>query len=188
MDPDFVRTFFDIFFSIQMRVVEQYYGAIGEYIDLTMSGDDFGMQSGPLVSPAMFHNMVVPYFSRRIARTKELANCLYWHHTDGSVLALIEDLIACGVDILNPVQTSAQGMAPETIKRAAGDRLTFWGAIDTQDLLRTATPDEVRATVREMVTILGKGGGYVVAPAHNIQNDVPIENVIAMIEAAKEAK
>lgn len=185
LDPDFVHAFLDRYFAIQMRVIEQYYGAVGEYADLTMSGDDFGTQSGPLMSPSMFREFIAPYFRERIARTKAIGPRYYWHHSCGSIADLLEDIIACGVDILNPVQTSAAGMVPRALREAAGDRLTFWGAIDVQDLLRTATPSEVTDCVRETITALGERGGYVVAPAHNVQDDVPPENIVAMIEAAK---
>ncbi len=185
MEPDFVKRFFDRVLSIQLRVLEQYLGAIGEYIALATSGDDFGMQSGPLISPDMFRSLVVPYFTRRITRTKELGRgCYYWHHTCGSVVSLLDGIMACGVDILNPVQTSAAGMQPAALKAAHGGELAFWGAIDTQDLLRNGTPEMVRAVVLDTIQTLGCGGGYVLAPAHNIQADVPPENVAAMIEAA----
>lgn len=185
-NPDFVKAFFDTYFNIQMKIVEQYYKAIGDYIDLTMSGDDFGMQQGPLISPIMFHELVSPYLLERIKRTKEIAKCYYWHHSCGSITALIEELITCGVDILNPIQTSAAGMKPEILKQYFGNRLIFWGAIDVQDFLNNATVEEVRREVKRIVKILGKDGGYVLAPAHNIQDDVPAGNIIAMIEATRE--
>jgi uroporphyrinogen decarboxylase len=182
-DPDFVRSFFDRYFAIQMRVVEAYYAAIGEYIHVTMSGDDFGMQSGPLVSPQMFRTFIAPYFAERIRRTKSIADCWFWHHTCGSVWALLDDLVDCGVDILNPIQTSASHMEPAALNDRFGDRVVFWGGVDVQDFLRTAGPDEVRRGVAELVSVLGNEGGYVVSPAHNIQGDVPPENIVAMVHA-----
>jgi len=184
-DADFVRAFFDRYFAIQMEVVEQYYSALAGYLDLTMSGDDFGMQTGPLISPSAFRALVAPYFAERIKRTKTLACCLYWHHTCGSVVALLDDIIACGVDILNPIQTSAAGMNPADLKSRYGDRIAFWGAVDVQDLMRTADPGTVTREVTRLVRALGDGGGYVLAPAHNIQDDVPAENVVAMVNSAR---
>jgi uroporphyrinogen decarboxylase len=169
-DKDFVRVFFDRVYDIQMAVIEQYYSALGPYIDLTTSGDDFGMQMGPLLSPRSFEELIAPYFAGRIRRTKELAGCYYWHHTCGSVARLLDQIIDCGVDIINPIQTSAAGMEPGALKSRFGDRIVFWGAVDVQQFLPSATPDEVRATTHELVTILGKGGGYVMAPAHNMQS------------------
>ena len=183
IDLDFVREFFDHVLAIQLAVIEQYYSVLGPYIDLTTSGDDFGMQTGPLISPLMFDELIRPYFAERIGRTKELAGCYYWHHTCGSVAALIDALLDCGVDILNPVQTSAAEMEPAGLKQRFGDRLVFWGAVDVQDLLPRATAKQLARHTRDLIETLGAGGGYVMAPAHEVQQDVPAENVIAWIEA-----
>lgn len=178
-EPDFVRAFFDKFFELQMALIEPYYKALGPYIDLTTSGDDFGMQLGPLVSPEMFGRLIAPYFRERIARTKALGVRYYWHHSCGSVAALLDQLIDCGVDILNPVQTSAANMDPATLKASFGDRIVFWGGVDVQQFLPKATPEEVRREVRRLIGTLGQDGGYVIAPAHNMQDDVPPENIVA---------
>ena len=182
-DPDFVRVFFDRYLDIQLAVVDQYYSVLGSYIDLTTSGDDYGTQNGPLLSPAMFEKLIAPYFSERIRRTKELAQCYYWHHTCGSVGKLLDQIIACGVDILNPIQTSAAGMDPRLLKDRFGDRIAFWGAVDVQQFLPQAVPEEIPAHIRNLIDVLGEGGGYVMAPAHEIQDDVPPENIVAWIDA-----
>jgi len=184
-EPDFVRLFFDKVLEIQLAVTEQYYAALGPYIDLTTSGDDFGMQCNPLVSPDMFGELIAPYFAARIQRTKEIAKCHFWHHSCGSVARLLDQIIACGVDILNPVQTSAAEMAPADLKRRFGDRIVFWGAMDVQQFLPRAKPAEVAAHARELIRALGKDGGYVMAPAHEMQDDIPAENIVAWVEAVK---
>ncbi len=143
VDTDFVRFFFDKFLEIQMAVIEQYYPVLAPYIDLTTSGDDFGSQNGPLLSPTMFESLVVPYFSARIRRTKELGQCYYWHHSCGSIVKLLDQIIDCGVDILNPIQTSAAEMDPKLLKDRFGDRLVFWGGVDVQQFLPGATRDEI---------------------------------------------
>ena len=181
-DRDFVRTFFDKVFAIQTAVVEQYYCVLGPSIDLTTSGDDFGMQTGPLISPDTFEKLIAPYFSRRIARTKELAPCWYWHHSCGAIAALLDSMIACGVDIVNPVQTSAAGMDPSALKARFGDRLVFWGAVDVQDFLPRSTPQEVREQIRFLMKTLGADGGYIMAPGHNMQDDVSPANIAAWVE------
>ncbi len=181
-DPDFVRAFFDKVFDIQMQVIETYYTVLGPYIDLTTSGDDFGMQLGPLLSPRTFELLITPYFSARITRTKQLAGCYYWHHTCGSVFALLDQLIACGVDILNPLQTSAAFMEPSRLKDHYGSRLVFWGGVDVQHFLPNATPAQVRQEINHLVTVLGEQGGYVIAPAHNMQDDVSPENIVAWVD------
>lgn len=185
-DPDFVRAFFDRVLAIQLDVVDAYYGVLGPYIHLTTSGDDFGTQRGPFMSPEMFGEMIAPWFAARIAATKRLTGAYYWHHSCGSVFALVPQLLDCGIDILNPIQTSSAQMEPERLVAAFGDRLVFWGAVDVQQFLPKATPDEVRDEVRRLVAIFGRNGGYVTAPAHEIQDDVPPENVVAWIEAVRE--
>jgi uroporphyrinogen decarboxylase len=184
-DPDFVRAFFDKMLEIQLAVIEQYYTVLGPYIDITTSGDDFGSQRGPLLSPKMFADLIAPYFSERIKRTKTLAPCYYWHHTCGSVVKLLDHIKDCGVDILNPIQTSAAGMEPKLLKDRFGHRLVFWGAVDVQHFLPRATPEEIPAHIHELVSVLGESGGYVMAPAHQIQDDVPPENIIAWIETIR---
>jgi uroporphyrinogen decarboxylase len=184
-EPDFVRRFFDKILAIQLEVIEQYYAVLGPYIDLTMSGDDFGTQTSPFMSPGMFEQLIVPWFSARIARTKELAHCTYWHHSCGSVVGLLDQIIACGVDILNPVQTSAWGMDPQSLKATYGERIVFWGGVDVQDFLRKATPGQVREQVCVLAEVLGAQGGYVMAPAHQVQDDIPPENIVAWIEAIR---
>jgi uroporphyrinogen decarboxylase len=184
-DPDFVRSFFDKVLAIQLAVIEQYYSVLGPYIDLTTSGDDFGFQNGPLLSPSMFGSLVAPYFATRIKRTKELGHCTYWHHTCGSVVQLLDQIIGCGVDILNPIQTSATGMDPQLLKRRFGDRLVFWGAVDVQKFLPQATLEEIPAHISTLIDVLGANGGYVIAPAHEILDDVPAENIAAWIETVK---
>ena len=187
-DQDFVRTFFDKVLAIQMGIVEQYYSVLGPYIDLTTSGDDFGMQTGPLISPRMFKDLIAPCFSARIERTKELAGCYYWHHTCGSVASLLDEIIDCGVDILNPLQTSAASMDPPSLKARFGDRLVFWGGVDVQQFLPQASPDEVEIHVRDLVRVLGADGGYVIAPAHNMQEDIPPQNIAAWVETVRNSQ
>ena len=184
-DPDFVRRFFDKVFAIQMAVSEPYYAVLGPHTDLTTSGDDFGSQGGPLISPRMFDRFIAPYFAARIARTKQLTGGYFWHHSCGSVYDLLDQFVACGVDILNPVQTSATKMEPERLKAAFGDRVVFWGGVDVQRFLPAARPDEVRSRVRELAAVLGRDGGYVMAPAHEMQDDIPAENIIAWVEAMR---
>lgn len=184
-DVDFVHLFFDKILELQLSVIEQYYSVLGPYIDLTTSGDDFGSQNGPLLSPAMFGSLIAPRFSARIKLTKELGQCYYWHHTCGSVFKLLDQIIDCGVDILNPIQTSAAEMDPKMLKDRFGDRLVFWGAVDVQQFLPQATPEEIPAHVGQLISVLGQNGGYVMAPAHEIQDDVPAENIVAWIDAAR---
>jgi uroporphyrinogen decarboxylase len=135
----------------------------------------------------MFETLVKPYYEERIAYTKKFTKARYFHHTCGSVYSLIPHLIGAGVNILNPIQPGARDMEPEKLKKAYGDQLTFWGGIDTQHTLPYGTKEEVKEEVWRILDAMGaERGGYVLAPAHNIQPDVPPENIIALFEAGRE--
>jgi uroporphyrinogen decarboxylase len=107
-------------------------------------------------------------------------------HTCGSSYAFIPDLIDAGYEVLNPVQTTAAGMDPARLKREFGGDLAFWGAVDTQRVLPFRTPGDVKRNVREAIEALAPGGGYLLAPCHNIQANAPPKNVVAIFDAAKE--
>lgn len=183
LEPEFVNKFFDKVLEYQKNVIDIYYGAVGEYIHVTTSGDDFGTQTGPFISPDMFAQLVKPYYKERISYTKKFTNAYYFHHTCGSVYSLIPHLIDAGVDILNPIQPGAKDMEPEKLKKAYGDLITFWGGIDTQHVLPQGTTQDVKEEVNKVLHAMTDRGGYILAPAHNIQPDVPVENIVAMFEA-----
>ena len=187
-EPDLIRRFNDRVLQIQLSVIQQYYSVLGPYIDLTISGDDFGTQQGPLISPEMFGEFIAPSFTERIRQTKGIAGCYYWHHSCGSIFDLLGKIIECGVDIINPVQVSAAKMNPASLKNTFGERVVFWGAMDVQQFLPYASPEEVCAKTHELVSVLGKNGGYVMAPAHEMNTDIPLENIVAWVEALNEFK
>ena len=118
-----------------------------------------------------------------VTAVKELSNARILLHSCGSVAPMIPDMIDTGIDALNPVQVSADNMDPAKLKADFGDRLAFWGGIDTQDILPFRTPAEVGEHVHYIIKTLGKGGGYVLSTVHNIQEQVPPENIVAMFEA-----
>jgi uroporphyrinogen decarboxylase len=182
-EPEFVHRFFEIVLDYQRRVDELYYAAVGPFCHFTTSGDDFGTQTGPFLSPTMFHEKVKPFLQERIEHIRRFTGAAFFHHTCGSVFELIPDLIAAGVQILNPIQPRAKDMEPEKLKAAYGDRLTFYGGVDTQRLLPEGTPDEVEAETRALIRTLSPG--YVLSAAHTIQQDVPPENVVAMYGAVR---
>jgi uroporphyrinogen decarboxylase len=185
LEPEFVTRFFDIILEYQKKVIEIYYGAVGEYIHFTTSGDDFGTQSGSFISPSMFDELIKPYYKERISYTKKFTKG-YYFHTCGSVYHLIPHLIEAGVDILNPIQPGARDMEPDKLKKAYGDKITFWGGIDTQHILPHGSVEDVRREVFRVLDAMSSNGGYVLSPAHNIQPDVPAENIVALFEAGKE--
>ena len=155
-------------------------------VDGIWFGDDFGAQNGMLISPKMWRRIFKPRYAALFQEFKAInPDLLIMYHTDGAVAPILPDLIEIGLDVFNPVQPNVPGHDPQELKDKFGDRLSFWGAIDQQNLLPNGTPAEIEADVAEKIRILGAGGGYMVAPAHIIQSDVSMENVEAFIAAAK---
>ena len=185
LDEEFVHKLFEKVLDYQKQIIEIYYGALGKFIHYTSSGDDFATQSSLFFSPSMFRELVKPYFKERIDFTKKFTSAAYLHHSCGSVFHLIDELIDCGVDILNPIQPKASNMSPETLKEAYGSKIVFHGGVDTQEILPFGAKDEIQASVKKTIDILNKNGGYIFAAAHNIQEDVPPENLVFMLEAVK---
>jgi uroporphyrinogen-III decarboxylase len=183
-----IRRIFERQTAMNLKSLEKVHRAAGDGVTaIFMTGTDFGAQNGPFISPKTYRELFLPFH-------KILNDWVHQHtawktfiHSCGSVWALVEDFIAAGFDILNPVQCSAADMDPEALKRTFGDRITFWGGgVDTQKTLPFGTPDEVRREVRERLRIFGPGGGFVFATVHNIQALVPVENIQAMFEAVRE--
>ena len=146
-------------------------------------GNDFGMQKGLLFSEEMWMEFFYESY-RRIVEQAHRHGLVVMTHSCGNIAPLIRHLIDAGVDILDPVQTTAAGMDPSRLKPAFGDEIVFHGAVDTQQILPRCTPDEVGRHVREMVEVIGRDGGYIVAPCNNLQDDTPVENVVALYRAA----
>ena len=161
---------------------------VGDLVDVVTYADDYGTQKSQLISPAMFRRQLKPLVRQIFALQKELApHARRFFHSDGNVRPLIPDFIEIGVEILNPLQTTAAGMDALPIKQEYGQDLTFWGAgVDTQGILPCGTPQQVKDDVRRNIEILAPGGGYVFNTVHNIQADVPPQNIVAMWEALQE--
>jgi uroporphyrinogen decarboxylase len=162
--------------------------ALGDYcFAWGIAADDSGTQRGEFVNPDLWAEMIKPHYTRLCAWIHQHTRMKTFLHSCGSVYRLIPHFIEAGVDILNPIQTSAANMDPNRLKREFGDRLVFWGGgCDTQQVLGTATPEQVRQQVKERLEIFAPGGGYVFNQVHNIQCNVPPENIIAMFDAAYE--
>jgi len=157
------------------------------YVQFLVVGDDLGMQSGPQCSPATYRELFLPRHKKIYQYARRLSGAHIFMHNCGGIYQLIPSLIEAGVEVLNPVQTGARRMEPERLKREFGKDLTFWGGgCDTQGLLASGTPEQVREDVRRRLEIFMPGGGYVWNQIHNILADVPPENVVAMLEAAYE--
>lgn len=186
VDPDFTHAVFRKITQIIKASLEQYLSLVGPYIQVVKIGDDLGGQENLLMSPATYRKTIKPYHQEIFRLIKEKSPAKVFLHTCGSMIKLLPDLIDAGVEILNPVQVSAKGMDTQRLKAEFGDRLVFWGAIDTQHVLPHGSVEDVRAEVRRRIQDLGPGGGYIVAPVHNVQADVPAENVVAMYKTARQ--
>jgi len=185
IDPEVANFLFDRFTDFYLGYFDRMLTAARGRIDLLRQADDLGTQSSLLFGPEMFRTFVKP----RIARFVDLAHShgvAFMFHSCGAIRPFIDDLIEIGVDVLDPLQAAADGMEPQGLKDDFGDRICLHGGIDTQYLLPQASPSEVAAEVRRRVEILGAGGGYVLAPCHVLQLDVPTANVLAMRDAALE--
>ena len=184
-DRPFMMRLFERLTEQTVRNVELYLDAVGPYIQVIGFYDDFGIQTGPMISPSLFRELIKPHLKKIFDRVHELSDARVFLHTCGSVYEFMEDFIEVGVDILNPVQTSAFNMAPDILKEKFGNRIVFWGGgCDVQRVLPLGSPEDVRRDVRRRIGILGEGGGFVFAPIHNILVDIPPENVSAMYEEA----
>jgi uroporphyrinogen decarboxylase len=154
-------------------------------LDILLTGDDFGAQHGPLVSPGTWEEFLGDGFAEYVAIAKR-HGLRVMHHTCGSVRPLIPLMIERGLDVLQSLQPEAADMDPRALKAEFGGRLAFHGGISIQRTLPFGTPDDVRREVRERIEALAPGGGYVLGPSHNIQADTPVENVEALLEACKD--
>ena len=187
LDPSGVHSFLDRLVEIHLKNLERFLGAVGDSIDIILFGDDLGMQSGPQLSPEMYREYFKPRHQLMWERAKKLANVKVMLHCCGGVRELLPDLIDAGLDTINPVQTTARGMEPESLKRDFGKDIVFWGGgCDTQHVLPNQKPDEVYKHTTEQLEVMSEGGGFVFQQIHNILPGVPPENILAMFSAVKD--
>jgi uroporphyrinogen decarboxylase len=183
-EPQRAHQLYDKLVEMHMENLEKFLSAVGPYIDIILFGDDLGMQTGPQVSPRMFHEFFQPRYKLMWGTAKKLADVKVMLHCCGGVYPLLRGLIDAGLDIIQPVQTNATGMEPALLKEDFGEELCFWGGgCDTQWILPHGTPEQVAEDVRRNVGVFAKGGGFVFQQVHNILSDVPPENIVAMLEA-----
>ena len=187
MNPEFAQALLRRITDLCKSLMGHFLDELGNNVDIIKIGDDLGTQDSLLISPKMYRKFLKPLHAEFISFIKERTKAQVFFHTDGDVFNLVEDFIEIGVDILNPIQTSAGKMANlNELKKRFGNRMTFCGAIDTQDLLPYGSPDQVRREVQRVITALGPGGGYMVASVHTIMDDVPPENILAMVDEVEE--
>lgn len=181
MEAEYVPVLFD---KIMEQIIIAGKELIGMGVDFLWCGDDFGGQQGMLIDPELWRRIIKPRIKYMFEEFRKIRPDLKiaWHSC-GSILPIIPDFIEVGLNILNPIQPLAKGMEPEFLKNTYGRDLVFFGGIDVQELLPFGTPQMIKDEVRRRIDILGKDGGFIIAPAHNIQADTPVENVFAFINA-----
>jgi uroporphyrinogen decarboxylase len=185
-EPKLMGYLLDLLTDTMQATVGDVLAEVGDLVDVVMISDDIGMQDRTTVSPAMYRRLIKPRQARAFRFIHDHTPAPLLYHTCGSVYAILDDLIEIGVDALNPVQITAANMDAARLKKEFGDRISFWGGIDSARILPWGTPEQVRDEVRRIIGTLGPGGGYVLNSVHNIQPGVPVENLVAMIDAARE--
>ncbi|MDD2297308.1 MAG: uroporphyrinogen decarboxylase family protein, partial [Sphaerochaetaceae bacterium] len=182
--PDYIHAIFERQAEIALANLEKIFAVVGNRVDAVfICGTDFGTQTGQFCSTETLNSLYTPYYRKLNDWIHTHTKWKTFKHSCGAVEPLIPSFIEAGFDILNPVQCSATGMDPQTLKDTYGKKLTFWGGgVDTQKTLPFGTPEEVRKEVLSRLEIFSKDGGYVFNTIHNLQAATPIENVEAMIE------
>jgi uroporphyrinogen decarboxylase len=184
-EPALAERLLDNMLESYFTNIDRYFGAVGEFIDIIQVGGDLGTQKGPQMKPSVWYEMFQPreaLYWGHIKRVKP--DIKIFMHSCGGIYPLIPGLIDAGLDILNPVQISAEGMDPRRLKDEFGSRLTFWGGgTETQRILPFGTPEEVYENAKSLIEVFKPGGGFVFCQVHNIQANVPPQNIVAMYEA-----
>jgi len=181
--PRFAEELMDRILEIHLAVAGRMLETVRGDVDVVLYADDLGCQDQPMLSPDLYRRLIEPRQRRLVDFVKARTAARVMYHTCGAVYPLIGDFVDVGIDVLNPVQTTAAGMEPARLKAEFGGDLVFWGGVDLQRLLPYGTPAEVMAAVRELVACLGRDGGFVVSAANIIQPDVPPQNLWAMARA-----
>ena len=171
--------------DIQIQRVDRFLRKVGRYISIVKVSDDLAGQLNPLMSPETYREMLKPYHTEYFAYIRTLTDAQIALHSCGNVRPLLPDIIDTGVQIIHPFQSCCDAMEPAGLKKEFGSHLVFWGGMDTQRFLPNASAREVRAEARRIISLMSKDGGFIFAPSHNLQADVPPENIAAMYEEAQ---
>jgi uroporphyrinogen decarboxylase len=181
---EYVAQLFETLLEYQIQFFDSFLSEVGSYIQVAMFGDDLGTQKAPMISPQLYREVLKPFHSRLFAFVKTRTDAKIFLHSCGSIEPFIEDLLDAGIDILHPLQPRALNMDHTLLKKKYGNRLCFWGGVDLQESL-IGPVEGIREEIELRARTLGKNGGYVVSPAHNIQPDTPPENIVEMYRSAK---
>lgn len=186
--PDYIKDIFDQQSTLAVENLQKIHTTVGSNIDVVfLCGTDFGTQDSTFCAPEQFDDLWLPYYRRINDWIHTNTTWKTFKHSCGAVENFMGRFIDCGFDIINPVQVSAKGMDPKHLKETYGKHLTFWGGgINTQKTLPYGTTQQVREEVLRYCDIFAKDGGFVFNTVHNIQADVPVENIVAMIDAVKQ--
>jgi uroporphyrinogen decarboxylase len=184
-NPEMIHYCLDKLFYLAYEDLQRTLEQIPGKVTVSYVAEDMGGQNDLLFSPGQIQEFFIPRMKKMIDIVHQ-AGAFAFHHNDGSIRRILPRLAETGIDILNPIQWRSKGMDREELKREFGHRVIFHGAMDNQHTLPFGTLDEVKAEVLDNLRILGKGGGYILAPCHNIQAITPAENVVAMYETCYE--
>ena len=185
LDPELALHCLDKLFDLAYESSVRIYEAIPGKVNFSYVAEDMGSQESLLFSPKTIRAVLIPRMKRMIDLAHE-AGAYVFYHSDGAIRPILPDMIEAGIDVLNPIQWRCKGMEREGLKRDFGDQVIFHGGVDNQYTLARGTVEEVRTEVIDNIRILGEGGGYILAPCHNIQVVSPAENIVAMYETAYE--
>jgi uroporphyrinogen decarboxylase len=185
-DRKLIEFLFDAVLDINLSMCRMILNEVGNDVDILMASDDLGFQDGLMISPQLYREIIKPRHRKYFQQMHEMSSAKVLFHTCGSVIDIIDDLIEIGVDGIHPVQVTAAGMEPRKLKEKYGDRLVFWGGIDTQYVLPRGNVNEVKAEVEKRIEELGENGGYILGAVHNIQSDVPLDNILAMYQYGRD--
>jgi len=187
LDTVGVQRLLDRLLEKYMLKLKKIIEGVGDYVDIIRFVDDLGSQQALLLNPEKYREIIKPYHKHMWDYIHKNSNCKVALHSCGSITDILPDLIDAGVDVLNPVQTSCANMDPRMLKKEFGKDIVFWGGgCDTQSILPTKTPKEIKKHVKDNIEIFAEGGGMIFSQIHNIQADVPPENITAMLDAAFE--
>ena len=176
----------DAVLEVSLEMARNILLEVGQQVDVVIAADDIGAQQGLQVNHDAYVKYIKPRHEKFFSQVHDLSPAKLLFHTCGSVVSVMEDLIEIGVDALNPVQVTAAGMDPVELKKKYGGRMAFWGGMDTQQTLPRGSVADVKRMTEQRIEEMGEGGGYVLSAVHNIQPDVPLENILAMFEHARE--
>lgn len=177
--PDFFEEMLDRLTDLYLALVDE---TCQLPVDAILFGDDWGDQRGVIIGPRRWRKFIKPRWARIYERVHQHGK-LVMHHSCGSVADIMPDIIEIGIDVLESVQPEAAGMNPYELKKKWGDQITFWGCLGSQSTLPFGTPDQIRQEVKHLRQEMGRGGGFILAPAKPLQSEMPTENAVALIEA-----